>query len=599
LGSDDKIHDPPRVMRLPGFMNTKPPLARCGILECYPEKRHPLELFPRAVEPPRAHVLVEATGGRRSLSKSTLEFIVNGAAPGSRNGRLFKAAADCHGCGYTQVETEARLVPPAIAAGLTEAETLGAIASAYSKPRSPSVPDGPSVRSGSTPVVRRLSEVQSRTVEWLWHGRIAVGKVTLVVGDPGLGKSFMTLDMAARVSAGRGFPGAGNVPSPPGGVVLLSAEDDLADTIRPRLESAGADLTRITALESIQQNDLHDGQARMFDLGRDLAALEKAIRDEPGCRLVIIDPVSAYLGDTDSHKNTSVRAVLAPLAELARCLSVAVIAVSHLRKGEGSAIHRTMGSLAFVAAARAAFAVTRDPDDATGRRRLLIPIKNNIGNDQTGLAFTLSEAPASEPERVPSVQWTEESVTLTAEDAIGTGVNRQSEQRDPIDDASEWLEKFLELGPVAATEVIANAKEAGIAARTLNRAKSKVGIVTSKQSFTGPWTWALARRAPPITRPRCLAAEGVVATFDESGNLRQSAAETEVSEHSGSGSLGEGCHTNIAGGVAQATTVADSGLTHCSDVLPRPEMEHLSSPLHSPHAGPSVAKAADRPAEGV
>jgi len=601
LGSDDKIHDAPRVMRLPGFTNTKPPLAPCTIVQCHPERRYSFGEFPPAVGLERSRAsAVPRSGGRGTLSKSTLDFIVNGAAPGSRNGRVFKAAADYHGCGYPQEEAEAKLVPAATAAGLSDVETRAAILSAYSKSREPSVRHKRASKAESAAVLTPLSEVQSRAVDWLWHGRIALGKVTLVAGDPGLGKSFMTLDLASRVSRGREFPGAGGYLSPPGGVVLLSAEDDLGDTIRPRLEAAGADLTRIVAIEAIQQGELGDSGSRMFDLGRDLAALEAAIQGVPGCRLVIIDPISAYLGDTDSHKNAAVRAVLAPLADLARQLNVAIVAVTHLRKGEGAAMYRTMGSLAFIAAARAAFALARDPDDPTGRRRLLIPIKNNIGNDKTGMAFRLSESPASDPDRVPRVEWSEEPVTLSADDAIGSTASTGAARHDPVDDATEWLADFLRSGPVASTEVIENSKKAGFAKRTLDRAKGGLGVRALKQAFGGPWFWALPESSSPFLELASSPVSDVVATFDESGNLRRNPAENEAIAHTNVGNLGEGCHTDIAGRDAdEAAAVADSSMHRICDAELRRKVEHTATPLPSAHAHPPVGGAPDQKAEGA
>ena len=158
--------------------------------------------------------------------------------------------------------------------------------------------------------------------------------------------------------------------------MLLNAEDDFADTIRPRLDAHYANCERVFCLTS------------MSDLKRDIGQLRTAIERVENCRLVIVDPVSAYMGQADSHNNSEVRAVLSPLADLAAETRVAVLAVTHLRKGEGAAMYRAMGSLAFVAAARAAWAVCRDKTDP--RRRLMLAVKNNLAADVAdGLAFTI------------------------------------------------------------------------------------------------------------------------------------------------------------------------------------------------------------------
>jgi putative DNA primase/helicase len=239
-----------------------------------------------------------------------------------------------------------------------------------------------------TPILISMAEVHSRPIEWLWPGRIARGKVTLIAGDPGLGKSFLTLDLAARVSRGSPWPDAPNASAPLGGVVLLSAEDDAEDTIRPRLDAAGADVHRIKLLQAVRHNYRENQKEAVFSLGTDLPALEAAILATPGCRLVVIDPITAYLGETDSHKNAEIRGLFAPLAALAAKHGVAIVCVTHLNKsGSGPAIYRSIGSIGFVAAARAVWAVIKDRDNP--RRWLMLPAKNNLAPDALGLAYTL------------------------------------------------------------------------------------------------------------------------------------------------------------------------------------------------------------------
>lgn len=205
------------------------------------------------------------------------------------------------------------------------------------------------------PVLRRLSDVESKPVQWLWEGRLALGKLTLLAGDPGLGKSFLSLDVAARVSRGDVWPdGRGQAPA--GEVLLLSAEDDAEDTIKPRLEAACAECGKIVILDGLQIGN----RKRQVTLAH-LSVIEAALDQVPDCRLLIVDPISAFCGDSDSHKNAEVRALLAPLSELAARRGLAVLAVTHLRKGDGAAIYRAMGSLAFTAAARAVWAVSKNP----------------------------------------------------------------------------------------------------------------------------------------------------------------------------------------------------------------------------------------------
>ncbi len=340
-------------------------------------------------------------------------------------------------------------------------------------------------------IMKSLADVEPQPVRWLWPGRIPLGKLTLLVGDPGLGKSILTLDLAARVSTGSDWPdGAG---AKPGGVILLSAEDNLNDTVRPRLDAAGADVSRIEAVTAVILPLSEGGMQHSFNFSEDLPKLEMAIGDMPDCKLVIVDPITAYLGATDSHRNAEVRGLLAPLSEAAAKYNVAVVAVSHLRKAEGPAIYRTMGSLAFVAAARAAYAVGRDKQDPSGERRLLLPIKNNLGNDGAGLAFCLS---SSEDDGKPHVVWEPQPVIASVDDLLSghTGSANQRGTGPAVGNAKDWLLGVLASGPVAASAVYARAEEEEISNSTLDRAKRMLGVTSVRVGGVGSdghWMWKL------------------------------------------------------------------------------------------------------------
>ncbi|MCA9312596.1 MAG: AAA family ATPase [Phycisphaerales bacterium] len=329
-----------------------------------------------------------------------------------------------------------------------------------------------------------LADVTPRPVEWLWPGRIPFGKLTIIAGDPGLGKSFITMDMAGRVSRGRPFPDAALHPVVPGGVVLINAEDDIADTVRPRLDALGADPSRIEALETIEWPDPETGEIleQCFTL-RDLPRLEEAIHRVPDCRLVIIDPISAHLGKAvDSHRDADVRAVLRPLSDLARRLRVAVVAVAHLNKGSGKAMYRTNGSLAFNAAARSVLAVVKDPDDPT--RRLVLPVKNNLAPDTAGLAYELV---ADSPGAVPFVRWDPTPIVTPVDELMGATVEPGAE--GAVEEAKDWLEAMLADGPVPAAEILAAAERDGIRERTLNRAKKALGVKSRREGDR--WNWLI------------------------------------------------------------------------------------------------------------
>ena len=344
------------------------------------------------------------------------------------------------------------------------------------------------------PVLTRLADVEPQAVQWLWPDRIAIGKLNLIFGDPGKGKSFITLDMAARISTGNDWPdGCGCAPK--GNVILINCEDDLADTIRPRLDKAGADVRKIIALEAIKR-PIEGGKMvdRSFTLA-DMPALAQAVERTPDVRLVVIDPVSAYIANSDSHNNAEIRGLLAPLAMLATKHRVAVVMVTHMSKSGGSrAMYRAMGSLAFIAAARSAWVVVPDKDDP--KRRLFLPAKNNIGNDETGLAFGIIDG---------AVAWENDPVTMRADEALALELEADSNDRKPGPEpkarnaAADWLRELLVSGPIRVgstkkpePRTIAQAvKDAGLSWGTIRRAREALGIKPYKGQFNDGWYWKL------------------------------------------------------------------------------------------------------------
>lgn len=329
-----------------------------------------------------------------------------------------------------------------------------------------------------------MADIQPEPISWLWPGRIALGKLTLIAGDPGLGKSLLTATMAATVSKGYTWP-LETCPAQIGSIILLSAEDDPADTIRPRLDAAEADCGRIHVLQAIRDVDAEGKPTqRMFSFKRDLMALEERLSSLPDCKLLIIDPVSAYLDGTDSHNNTDVRGLLAPLAKLAADHKIAVVLVQHLNKSSGSsAMYRAIGSVAFIAAARAAYVVTKDQKNP--ERRLVMPVKNNLAKDSTGLAYSISTSENG----APVIAWELEPVTITADEAL-TPADSNEEKTD-TEWAVEVLQNVLSNGPVQVAEINKEAKQAGISPKSLRRAREGLGIKPRKTDFKGGWVWSL------------------------------------------------------------------------------------------------------------
>lgn len=349
-------------------------------------------------------------------------------------------------------------------------------------------PAGPPASSGQHParslVTCNLSDVVPEKVEWLWPGRVGVGKLTLIAGEPGLGKSQLSIAIAAAVTTGAAWPdGSGRAPL--GSVIILSAEDGVADTIRPRFDAAGGDPTKVRVIRATSC----EGRIKSFDLGADLALLEEEIKRHPDTRLVGIDPASSYMGKVDSHKNADVRSVLEPLAEMAERLRIAIVAITHFSKGEGKAINRIIGSIAYVAAARTAFAVVADPDDDAKLRRLFLHVKNNIAAPPPGLAFRILQREVAPGVLGSAIDW-DDTIPVTA--TIDQALRGPSEDiGNAVDDACEFLREVLAQGAMDVIEIEALARGAAMLSESkrLNESKpfrsaaKKLEVVKSRVGF--------------------------------------------------------------------------------------------------------------------
>jgi hypothetical protein len=349
--------------------------------------------------------------------------------------------------------------------------------------------------------VRRMSEIASRNIEWLWPNRIAIGKQTLIGGDPGLGKSQLTAALAAAVSTGGEWP-CGEGRAVRGNVVILSAEDDAADTIRPRLDAAGADVSRVYQVAAVQQRD---GKGRrVFNLQADLPLLEATITRIGDVRLVIIDPISSYMGKTDSHKNADVRATLHPVGDMAERLRVAVVSITHFSKGAGqSAITSFIGSIGFIATSRGGYIVTRDPESDDPARRLFVQAKNNLGPDKHGLSFRIEQRLLDGDILASAIAWNDEQIGKSADDILrAASAARAGDAGGPAspsrDQAEDFLRDLLASGPLAVKDIEAEAKNAGLSWRTLRRARQKLGVRAERRAEAGDglagagrWYWTL------------------------------------------------------------------------------------------------------------
>jgi hypothetical protein len=336
-----------------------------------------------------------------------------------------------------------------------------------------------------------IEDLTMRNVEWLWDTRVPLGMLTLFAGDPKLGKSFVTLAMAAAVSRGVALPGSMQ-PTGPGSVLLLSAEDDPARIIKPRLMAAGADCRRIHLLESVY---LADGREALPSLTVDLEKIEESAGRIPDLRVIIIDPVTAYLGGVDDHRNAELRGVLSPLKSLAERLGAAIVLVTHLSKGAGvNGKHRVIGSIAYVGACRANFLFIRDRSDPANRRVLMCDNGTNLGPVAPTLGYVITDRGDG-----PVVEWVAEEIAITGEEALATEAECFEDHKHAPERraAEQFLREFLADGPRSFKQVRDAAIQSGVSVITLRRAKTSLGVVAERMGFAknGHWQWRLPGHA--------------------------------------------------------------------------------------------------------
>lgn len=334
-----------------------------------------------------------------------------------------------------------------------------------------------------------LSTVQPERVSWLWPARIPLGKLTILDGDPGLGKSVLTMDLAARLSAGLGMPDG--TPREPGGVVVLNAEDGLADTVLPRLVAAGGDPARVLALRGIPEGAGERLPTLPFDLPYLLAAVRRM-----AALLVVVDPIMAFLGgEVNAHRDQDCRRALHPLAAMAEETGAAVLVVRHLNKmAGGNPLYRGGGSIGIIGAARSGLLVAKDPDNPD--RRILASTKCNLARLPASLVYDLTP----DANGALRVGWIGES-THTAESLLAAP--RDDEDRDAVQEAADVLKTILCNGDLPAADVKREARKAGVSERTLARAKVLLGIRARLVGFGPDGKWYWSRPSPEdATAPR-------------------------------------------------------------------------------------------------
>lgn len=349
-------------------------------------------------------------------------------------------------------------------------------------------------------VSQTFAEIDEKLLRWIWPQVLPRGKFSIFTGEAGLQKTTAAIDGSARITTGSEWPdGSGRAPD--GSVIFISAEDSVADTLRPRAELAGADLHRLHNVDV--SRDAH-GNVVPFDLQDDLDALERMIVRIGDVVQVVIDPITAYLGAgrIDTHKTSDVRAVLSPLKKFAEDLDVGILGITHPSKMVTKAMNAATGSQAFIAAARASWLFVPEIVDGeeTGRR-LILPIKNNLVLPSGGLAFRVNDGTTPLGNHAPWLAWESGRVAISADAALALSNELPGvrEDRGGMTEAKQFILDEIEAagGRLEATDIYEAARRAGIAKRTLERAVEKLAVVKEKQGFgkNGKWFWSVPAKA--------------------------------------------------------------------------------------------------------
>ena len=310
----------------------------------------------------------------------------------------------------------------------------------------------------------RMSEVHAEEVQWLWYPYIPLGKLTIVQGDPGEGKTTFVLSVISSLTRGVPLPECSGAESSMN-VIYQTAEDGLADTIKPRLDAMGADCSRVFVIDESRK-----------DLSLMDERLEKAIR-KTGAQLIVLDPLQAYLGrDVDMHRANEIRPIMKRVAAMAEQNNCAVILIGHMNKAQGlKSGYRGLGSIDFRAAARSILLIGRTKDEPT--IRIVAQDKNSLAPEGRSMAFELNE--------ISGFRWLGYS-DATVDDVL-SGMAKSETKTSQMENK---LREMLSGGDsLSAEEVLSRASALGISKRTLDIAKKNLGIVSEKRG--GQWYWKM------------------------------------------------------------------------------------------------------------
>ncbi len=346
--------------------------------------------------------------------------------------------------------------------------------------------------------LEKLSDIPAKQQGWVWKGVIPEGQVTLLTGEPGVGKSLFAMDAIARLTRGeRGLSIRDQGEA--GQVILFSGEDGIASVVRNRLEAANAALPLVNVVVNDTNASLEkpESKRKRIDDDHQMESLELylTLLREAGesCRLIVIDPVKSLLAATNGRDDVRLRATMAKLTELADRTGVAILLIatpSKVEKGKRGDWTPTSPVLAEVA--RSVWTIVRDPNEPG--RRILLPVKTNLCETPPGLGFTIQDQ---------RIRWENEWVRQTAEQFVSDSTETEKLQhvaeKSELSRVTEWVKSQLNGAPVYTGALKADAARHDISEKTLNRALILLGCRKGKEKKTdGRWFWWLP---DPLTGP--------------------------------------------------------------------------------------------------
>ena len=359
------------------------------------------------------------------------------------------------------------------------------------------VPAGakPSITNEPRLLLQSLADVEVEDIKWLWKNRIAIGSLTVLTGPPGMTKSFLTVDLAARVSLGAKHPdGSGTCPQ--GKVIFFTMEDAPGEAIKPRLEACRGDADQVLyAHGMVDKPDDDADDARMIRLNTELDKLRRDIERVGNVKLLIFDPLEEYIrGDGNSSKD--IRAVLTPLSKMARTLGIAIVAVHHINKRskDVSAVQTVGGAGAWTQVPRTVLYVLNDPEDENvtfTRRRMVVVAKSNYGGTNEGQMYRLTDA------EYPAVEWLPDVLKVDAEDVIrrsrSNDDGRKQRGQDKREAAYNDLRSImLEHVRLPGQDINDRMEQLGHSTRQIRSAKKELGLIKhTRKNPRDPWEWSL------------------------------------------------------------------------------------------------------------